>query len=705
MYADVDNGRAFETASNLGPFLRISPIPDVFPFSHHIPMTTYFSDPSTQHEAFQTIKTAMNTMHDCLAELLLLLLRDADARENVFEFLAAGINANASRSKTVVDYMTCASSGIFMNLSAVMLRLCNKFLDAELTKREQIDASYAHHSNRLKLSGLPGLHASEEKIKEWLNCSDQKCSQQSTKASSSGSNKDGEVSNENSAHGERKRYTLICECFFMTARVLNLGLVKVISDFEQLGLETEEKLCYEAQLVKDNTLIQNALPFYRLMIVWLADLVGGLKMPLPQSCPMEFAAMPEHFVDDAMNILIFASGTLEALHGVKLDEFLNFIIMFMASPEFIKNPYLRTRMVEVLISWMRPHTSNLSATATLFKGNQDRLCQEYLVRNLLKLYIDIESMGSQDGDAKSLARYDIAILLENLWKVPTHCNAWKQIAEQEENGAYLNFLNCLISDSNDLLDEGLKKIFELEGFKKTRELEGRLPVPEEEGSLRSQKEHVRVTMLLAIENFNMLDYTSEEITAPFLVPEMVGRVAGMLNYFLMNLVGPGKLLSVEDLEEYEFHPKRLLRKMVQTYVHLARGDKNSVLPAAIAMTRQSNDDKLFDMVANAYRGLGEDGKVREAFIALGDQAKVAASDSMDEEIPDDFLDKIQYTLMKDPVKLPTSPERVDRLVIQIYLLNHKTCPFTRLPLTYDMVVPDEELKARIEKFMASRKKK
>jgi ubiquitin conjugation factor E4 B len=50
-----------------------------------------------------------------------------------------------------VDPITCASSGMFVNLSAVMLRLCEPFLDANLTKRDKIDAKYVHHSNRLKL--------------------------------------------------------------------------------------------------------------------------------------------------------------------------------------------------------------------------------------------------------------------------------------------------------------------------------------------------------------------------------------------------------------------------------------------------------------------------------------------------------------------------------------------------------------------------
>lgn len=54
------------------------------------------------------------------------------------------------------------------------------------------------------------------------------------------------------------------------------------------------------------------------MIVWL---VGGFKMPLPPNCPMEFATMPEHFVEDAMELLIFASRISKALDGVVLVDF------------------------------------------------------------------------------------------------------------------------------------------------------------------------------------------------------------------------------------------------------------------------------------------------------------------------------------------------------------------------------------------------
>lgn len=132
---------------------------------------------------------------------------------------------------------------------------------------------------------------------------------------------------------------------------------------------------------------------------------------------------------------------------------MNFIIMFMASPEYIRNPYLRAKMVEVLNCWMprgrcfcntpylyttynkitgltiyfltlevknlstNCHQLNLccsgsSATATLFEGHQ--LSLEFLVKNLLKLYVDIEFTGSHT-QVSCISSYIISICLCYEW--------------------------------------------------------------------------------------------------------------------------------------------------------------------------------------------------------------------------------------------------------------------------------------------------
>ncbi|KAH9676658.1 putative ubiquitin conjugation factor E4 [Citrus sinensis] len=763
------NGRVIEMTSILGPFFHVSALPDHAIFKSQPDVGQQcFSEASTRRPAdllssFTTIKTVMRGLYKDLGDVLLALLKNTDTRENVLEYLAEVINRNSSRAHIQVEPLSCASSGMFVNLSAVMLRLCDPFLDANLTKRDKIDPKYVFYSSRLDLRSLTALHASSEEVSEWINkgnpvkadgskhFSDGENrllqSQEATSSSGGASEPSLPAGRPASIGGGKSKYPFICECFFMTARVLNLGLLKAFSDFKhlvqvgnvdisraedtlatlkatqgqtpssQLNLEitriekeielsSQEKLCYEAQILR------HALSFYRLMIVWLVDLVGGFKMPLPDTCPMEFACMPEHFVEDAMELLIFASRIPKALDGVLLDDFMNFIIMFMASPKYIRNPYLRSKMVEVLNCWMPRRSGSSSATATLFEGHQMSL--EYLVRNLLKLYVDIEFTGShtQFYDKFNI-RHNIAELLEYLWQVPSHRNAWRQIAKEEEKGVYLNFLNFLINDSIYLLDESLNKILELKVIEaemsNTAEWERR-PAQERQERTRlfhSQENIIRIDMKLANEDVSMLAFTSEQIVAPFLLPEMIERVASMLNYFLLQLVGPQrKSLTLKDPEKYEFRPKQLLKQIVCIYVHLARGDTQNLFPAAISSDGRSYNEQLFSAAADVLWKIGEDGRIIQEFIELGAKAKAAASEAMDAEaalgdIPDEFLDPIQYTLMKDPVILPSSRITVDRPVIQRHLLSDATDPFNRSHLTADMLIPNTELKAKIEEFIKS----
>lgn len=754
------NGRVIEMTSILGPFFHVSALPDQTIFRSQPDVGQQcFAEASTRRPAdllssFSTIRTVMNNLYDGLSEVLMCLLKNTNTRENVLQYLAEVINKNKSRAHIQVDPISCASSGMFVNLSAVMLRLCEPFLDANLTKRDKIDPKYVFNSSRLDLRELTALHASSEEVAEWF------IKNNPGKGDVNGTNNDGEnrllqsqeASSSGSNTGGSAKYPFVCECFFMTARVLNLGLIKGFSDFKhlvqdiqrsedslaslkamqeqapspqlnqniarlekELELYSQEKLCYEAQILRDGGFIQQALSFYRLMVVWLVRLVGGFKMPLPSTCPMEFASMPEHFVEDVMEFLIFASRIPKALDGAILDDFMNFIIMFMGSPEYIRNPYLRAKMVEVLNCWM-PRRSGSSATSTLFEGHQ--LSLEYLVKNLLKVYVDIEFTGShtQFYDKFNI-RHNIAELLEYLWQVPSHRNAWRQIAKEEEKGVYLNFLNFLINDSIYLLDESLNKILELKELEaemsNTVEWEHR-PSQERQERTRlfhSQENIIRIDMKLANEDVTMLAFTSEQITAPFLLPEMVERVASMLNYFLLQLVGPQrKSLSLKDPEKYEFRPKHLLKQIVNIYVHLARGDKHNIFPSAITKDGRSYNEQLFGAAASVLQRIGEDMRVIQEFVELGNKAKVAASEAMDAEaalgeIPDEFLDPIQYTLMQDPVILPSSRITVDRPVIQRHLLSDSTDPFNRSHLTADMLIPDTELKAQIDEFLRSRELK
>lgn len=135
-------------------------------------------------------------------------------------------------------------------------------------------------------------------------------------------------------------------------------------------------------------------------------------------------------------------------------------------------------------------------------------------------------------------------------------------------------------------------------------------------------------------------------------------------------------------------------KIVYIYVHLAKGDRENIFPAAISKDGRSYNEQviqlckefiklffysyclafvlgsvtllnhivgwtqfdnwsvlqLFSAAADVLRRIGEDGRVIQEFIELGAKAKVAASEAMDTEavlgeIPDEFLDPIQVCLL------------------------------------------------------------
>ena len=79
--------------------------------------------------------------------------------------------------------------------------------------------------------------------------------------------------------------------------------------------------------------------------------------------------------------------------------------------------------------------------------------------------------------------------------------------------------------------------------------------------------------------------------------------------------------------------------------------------------------------------------------AYKDQQAEEADEAGD--IPDDFLDPIQCTLMRDPVTLPDSGVVLDRSTIKRHLLCDPSDPFSRASLTIEQVTPNKELKDRI----------
>tara|TARA_Y100000780_G_scaffold230794_1_gene253827 strand:- start:531 stop:2681 length:2151 start_codon:yes stop_codon:yes gene_type:complete len=81
-------------------------------------------------------------------------------------------------------------------------------------------------------------------------------------------------------------------------------------------------------------------------------------------------------------------------------------------------------------------------------------------------------------------------------------------------------------------------------------------------------------------------------------------------------------------------------------------------------------------------------------------AKKINKDEIDYDIPDELLDPILQTLIEEPVYLPNSEIVLDKDTILKHLLHNETNPFTREPLTIEML-EDYNSKPEIKKLIDS----
>jgi ubiquitin conjugation factor E4 B len=161
--------------------------------------------------------------------------------------------------------------------------------------------------------------------------------------------------------------------------------------------------------------------------------------------------------------------------------------------------------------------------------------------------------------------------------------------------------------------------------------------------------------------------------------------------------------QVNNPEQYEFRPKEMLRDLCAIFALFA---SSSDFQSECAKSG-CNPEMLRSSVKTCQRLNLLTGESMTAFETLPDLVETAArgvakDEALLTDAPDEFLDEIMSTFMKDPVVLP-SGHFVDRSTITQHLLNDPIDPFNREEMTIDDVKPATELKARIDKWLEGKR--
>lgn len=663
---------SFERASLLGPILHLSTFADSSPAI----CRDFFPDVSAQsqvHSSQSTLRGTLHTLHGLHFKIFNNLIRSAgtESREAILAYWGSACELNKKRGAMQVRARDVCTDGFMVNLFETVMRFCEPFMDAKYSKIDRIDVEYLRRQRRFAIDDLTRLNASEVEAKEWA---------ESAPPSSSPPN-------------------FITECFFIGLRLMNLGPGKAIRTMNERGDElrrfkkrireieqdrsswvgSPQAMQYEMFLKRgqdevrrlesslvasecqllDEDFVTRLIAMICFMMTWLvrvADSDGNhphttVVLPLKKEVPVHFRMLPEHIFEDVCDILLFISRYRpNALYETAKNDLVTFCTTFLSSGWFIKNPFLRAKLAEILFYNVLPF-GNATSGIVGDVINFHPLALQHLVPALMSFWIEAESTGShtQFYDKFNI-RYHLSRIFKTVWTNSQHKERLNIVAGAPDSDFPI-FVNRLLNDVTYLLDDALEKLLELHAKQKEMETESFRQRPNEEraeveGHTRSLEGQVRSMLEFGNEFLDrLIDFTGEEgkTKDAFMQSEIVGRLASMLDYNLDLMVGPrAQELKVKDPKRVGFHPRELLKKILKVYLNLS---KRSEFIKAIAADGRSYRQATFDKAQHiAYKymlyGAPELDNIK-TMVARVEQVRQEEAEEDEElgEVPDEFLGK------------------------------------------------------------------
>ncbi|KAK5937778.1 Ubiquitin conjugation factor E4 [Knufia obscura] len=711
-----------ETQTILGPYFQLSPLQAQV-------TSQYFPGPKTMDQgrirnAQQALQMSLRTHQTELSEIVKPMVRaSAEAKDAVLDWFALVINSNHKRQALQVDKTTVSSDGFMINVNTCLDQLAEPFIDATFSKIDRAEIEYLRRKPRVDIKDETKINANQDE-------SDKFYAEQ--------------VPGENN---------FITEIFFLTTAAHHYGLEsarKTLKDMDRELKHMEKQLekfegertkymgnpaqlqmfetalkKYKDQLDKgmsykyaiqgvllDELQQTRSMQFMRFTTVWLLrQLSGGtypqqkLKLPFPdQSAAIK--CLPEYFLDVISGNFGYILYNLpQIVSSTQSDELIMLCIALLENSGFIKNPYLKGSLITILFrgTWAYRH----GAPGILANQyNSMPFALEHLLHAMMKFFIEAEFMGghTQFFDKFNI-RFEIFQIIKCIWPNPVYRE--KLLKEAKVNlDFFVQFVNLLLNDVTFVLDESFTAFHSIHSLTKELETSGTTITQEQkqekEEALESAKSKAKSYMQLTNETVHMLRLFTETLGDAFTTPEVVQRLADMLDYNLEAMVPPkSSSLKVDNLKEYNFDPRSLLSEIADVYLNLANKD-NFIL--AVARDGRSYKPRNFQEARNIMQSkslkspeeIARWDRLLQKFAKTKEEDEAAEADLGD--VPDEFLDPLMYTIMEDPVLLPTSKNIIDRSTIRSHLLSDPNDPFNRVPLKIEDVIPATEMKQRIQQF-------
>eukprot|EP00795_Rhopilema_esculentum_P013455 gene13455-4330_t len=488
----------------------------------------YYLDPTRQDQVEMEVITnncrrQFGMISSKTHQLFRNLLENKELQHQILYWIGSCLHHNKKRAQLSIhtDFgssLTQARDGFFLNLSFIMLKLSEPFLDLSERPRKLLKVNSCYCGVRSKLQDIEKPDTLVHLVQ---NLEESRVAQRTEEM--------------DVIDVDSRGFKFVTECFFITHMCLKLGYLKAARTYENLmkrlqkmselyqdargsSIVTPEldrikeefesdirrQLSLKAHLLNPE-LLEMVIRFCAGTSYWLVQqLIAGksfndsqhrdLNVPeLKDEVSPAMTIIPEHVVENVADCIIFIShfsGDILEKSEPILGEIMVFLSLFLGSSKRVNNPHLRAKLAEALAALLpRKRSDDIGYSSAILGGRVFETCQlmpHILPEALLKLFVDIEFTGhSLEFEQKFGYRHHMYAVLEYIWKLPSYNKVFLDLfeegriyySEKSEFSTFPRFINLLMNDSTFLLDEALQHLSKIRELEKEKQDENWTKLP------------------------------------------------------------------------------------------------------------------------------------------------------------------------------------------------------------------------------------
>ena len=405
-----------------------------------------------------------------------------------------------------------------------------------------------------------------------------------------------------------------------------------------------------------------------------------------------------------------------------VKNLINFALIYSSRIDIIHNQHLRSQIFDILLYSFHMEERDKNNNHILYSHQKllkDDFIKENLIFSIMRVFIDAERLGTSNQFyerfnvrnkvlqlVNEVFKKNQEILIEN---IINYANIHSDDASQ--------MITLLMGDVSYLSDEVILRLIDIRKYQELKDDKEKWNAKtDEERKSEDDKFNENDRMLkaecrLLNHSLGFMTIICSCLQKYFIKEQKAERLASLLNYCLDEFTSKSSQLKIKNKNDYEFNPSYIMESMIKIYSYFV--DYEEFVEWIVMDERSYKYDNFIKAikVKNDFNKVKVDSEISEKFDDLVYNRLKKAKEKVEkntinyDDAPEEFLDPLLDIIMDDPVTLPTSKMNIDRRTIEDYLLTNPTDPFNRNPLTKEELIPNTELKKRIDEYKLNKAKK